>query len=643
MADPGPTESAVPPQGPAEPDVAEPLTASPTSAWERIKEHKILQWGLGYFGAALALAHSTELLSHTYHWPEIVQRIILGMLIVGLPLALTLAWYHGHKGLKGVGQGELMIASILVVIGAGLLIVLARAPGEHAEAEGAVPLADSATSTAAPRTSIAVLPFSNLTGDPTKEYLGDGMAEELINKLSRVPGLRIPARTSTFSYKGRNLDARQIAKDLQVGTLLEGSVRSAGKTLRISVQLSDAQSDSILWSHDYDRDFTDLFTLQDEVARAIVQALQVNLKGASVASVSDAQAPPTQDIEAYTLYLRSKQVGHVPTERSLRESVDLLEQAVERDPNFARAYASLALRRISIRDIGIPEPNALEDAERDAARALALDPKLASAQAILGVVQATRGDWLEADTSFRAAMAQDPGDAEIIDQYCLYLLLATGHLRQALTEIGRARRLAPAELFAVGLSMAFNSITGHDTETQKFVDLAIALGWTSEARPMQVALSGLAQRKGQYAEAADHILSIAPASLRAAGGDEVIRAVYAAFGDPAQRPAAAKALKELLPRINTDEMPLYMQVDASLLFTQLDDLDSAFEFANRNYNLRARAGGSAWSSLWTPAMRPFRRDPRFQPFVTRLKLMDYWQKHGPPDDCELKDGKLSCH
>ncbi|MES1263758.1 MAG: hypothetical protein ABUL69_05340 [Peristeroidobacter soli] len=218
-----------------------------------------------------------------------------------------------------------------------------------------------------------------------------------------------------------------------------------------------------------------------------------------------------------------------------------------------------------------------------------------------------------------------------------------GQLRQALTEIGRARRLAPAELFAVGLSMAFNQIAGNDAEARKFVDLALALGWTSEARPLQVALAGLAQRNGHYAEAADHILMNAPAGLRAAGGDEVIRAVYAAFGDSTRKPAAAKALKALLPRINTDEMPLYMQVDASLLFTELDDLDAAFEFANQNYDVRTRAAGSAWASLWTPEMRSFRRDPRFQPFATRLKLMDYWQKYGPPDDCELRSGKLSCH
>ena len=644
----GPTEGSEPQAGSAAPGDADASAQFLTNTWKRVKEHKILQWGLGYFGAALALAHGAELLGHTFHWPEIVQRLILGMLIVGLPLALTLAWYHGHKGLKGVSQGELTIASILVVIGAGLLIALVRAPSEPTAAEPAAAKPQAAlaapaksSSTAAPRTSIAVMPFANLTGDANKEYLGDGMAEELINTLSKIPGLRIPTRTSTFSYKNRGVDSKQIAEDLQVGTLLEGSVRSAGTILRISVQLSDPQSDSILWSHDYDKNFTDLFKLQDELAKDIVQALQINLKGASAASV--VQAPPTHDIEAYRLYLQARQIAQVPTEQRLHESLNLLEQAVARDPNFARAYSALALNRITLRDLGYQQPNAIEDAERDAARALALDPHQASAQAILAVVYAIRGDWLKSETGFRAAMAQEPSEAEIIGEYCLYVLVPTGHLRQAIEEIGRARRLAPVDVYAVGLSMALNAMAGRDSEALRFADLGIALGWTSDARPLQVLYAYLAERKGHYAEAADHILTMVPASLRADGADEVIRAVYAALGDPARKLAAAKALQGLLRKVDADDPGTYLWLEAPRLFTELDNLDLAFKFANQHYDQFARAGGSAWAGLWVGPMRPFRRDPRFQQYAARLKQMDYWKQYGPPDDCDLKDGKLLCH
>src|SRR5580658_10173074 len=147
-----------------------------------------------------------------------------------------------------------------------------------------------------PAHSVAVLPFANLTGDATKEYLGDGMAEEVINMLTKVPGLKVPARTSSFAYKGRYVNVRDIGKDLQVGTILEGSVRSAGTEMRITAQLINAQDGLHLWSETYDRKFTDLFKLQDELAVAIVKALQVNLNGASPESVT--QASPTKDVEA---------------------------------------------------------------------------------------------------------------------------------------------------------------------------------------------------------------------------------------------------------------------------------------------------------------------------------------------------------
>jgi adenylate cyclase len=142
------------------------------------------------------------------------------------------------------------------------------------------------------------MPFANLTGDATKDYLGDGMAEELINILTKVPGLKVPARTSSFAYKGRTTDIRQIAKDLGVGTILEGSVRAAGKRIRITAQLINAQDGLHLWSETYDEQFTDLFKLQDKLATQIASALQPNLTGTSKAI---GQAPPTQDVEAYRL------------------------------------------------------------------------------------------------------------------------------------------------------------------------------------------------------------------------------------------------------------------------------------------------------------------------------------------------------
>ena len=197
-----------------------------------------------------------------------------------------------------------------------------------------------AATPAAPRTAIAVLPFANLTGDASKEYLGDGMAEELINTLNKVQGLKVPARTSTFAYKGRNTDIRQIAKDLGVGTILQGSVRAADKRIRITAQLINAQDGLHLWSESYDEEFTDLFKLQDTLATAIMTALQPNLHAAAETAVS--QGRPTRDVEAYQLYLQGSSLADRVTEENENRAIEYFQQAIARDPKFARAYAGVA-------------------------------------------------------------------------------------------------------------------------------------------------------------------------------------------------------------------------------------------------------------------------------------------------------------
>ena len=209
------------------------------------------------------------------------------------------------------------------------------------EPAAAVAHSPSAPSPAA-RTSIAVLPLVNLTRDPEKEYFGDGMAEELINMLTRVPGLKVPARTSSFAYKTRNIDVRQIARELEVDALLEGSVRSAGDRIRLTVQLVDGKSGYHLWSQNYDRDFRDLFTLQDELASAIVQAIRNKLNG-TIDAVT--QAPPAQDLDAYQLYLRGRALMERGTQENLGRAVELLREAVTRDPGFATGERGRSERR----------------------------------------------------------------------------------------------------------------------------------------------------------------------------------------------------------------------------------------------------------------------------------------------------------
>ncbi len=526
-----------------------------------------------------------------------------------------------------------ILAAVLVIFGIVLWAV------NRGTSKQAAPV--SAASTV--RDSIAVMPFANLTGDPSKDYLGDGMSEELLNVLAKVPGLKVPSRTSSFAYKGRNTDLKQIAKDLQVGTILEGSVRSAGETIRVTAQLIDAQTDRHLWSETYDRKFTDLFQLQDDLAKAIVQALQVNLKGA--APVSVALAPPTQDVEAYRLYLQGWSLYNRSTEPEMLDAIELFKQALTRDPKFARAWSALAETRTIFMVIGYPLPHALEDAEKEATQALALDPSLASASAVLGNINAIRGNWLEAETLFRNAVSRDASDPVIRMDYSSNLLDSVGHLRQGLAERLEAYRLAPADVGAVFILATGYSLMGRDAESLKYADLAIQLGISPDVVPVPLIYANVYARSGRYSEAADRIIITLPPKLRAAGGDEVIKGVYAALKDSAGRPAASASLQSLLRKIKADDLDVNTRKIMIGEFTQLDALDLAFQFANQSLDYFARSGtvASAWGVLWLPEMRPFRRDPRFQAFVTRMGLMDYWNKYGPPDDCDLKDGKLTCH
>jgi TolB-like protein len=191
----------------------------------------------------------------------------------------------------------------------------------HAATDKPPPAAPSFATPAAPRTAIAVMPFANLTGDASKDYLGDGMAEELINTLTKVHGLTVPARTSSFAYKGRNINIRDIAKDLQVGTIVEGSVREAGQRIRITAQLINAQDGLHLWSETYDEQLTDLFKLQDKLAREIALALQPKLGGVGWAVT---RAPPTQDVEAYLLYSQAVSLVDRITPPNISRALELL-------------------------------------------------------------------------------------------------------------------------------------------------------------------------------------------------------------------------------------------------------------------------------------------------------------------------------
>lgn len=503
---------------------------------------------------------------------------------------------------------------------------------------------------AAPPNSVAVLPFANLTGDASKDYLGEGMAEELILTLAKVPGLKVPARTSSFSYAGRNTDIRQIAKDLGVGTVLEGSVRSAGNRLRISAELINARDGLHLWSQSYDEQFTDLFKLQDKLATAIMQALKINLNGAALESV--AQTPPTQDVEAYNLYLLGEALVVRPTKENADRAIGYFKQALARDPKFARAYAGIATAyRMNAAIVGDSQPGLYANAERAARQGLALDPNNTEARLALAGASGGRGQWLEEAAQDRAIeQALNPDDG-FVRSIVAGHMTAWGHVRAAVDEVDKAVALAPANPFIASAAAYYSSIDGLDADAIRYADIAVDLGYSKAAWPLWEVYARDALQAKRYPEAADTLIAglklESPDKGRAA---QIIQLVYAALSDPSERATALASRARLYPPPNGSERTATTSettacLAASFSYVLIAANDVAYDLANQCLD---ETGAAGWYpitalTLFSPELRPFRRDARFQAFATRLNFMPYWQQYGPPDDCDLKDGKLSCH
>src|SRR5438477_1782640 len=274
----------------------------------------------------------------------------------------------------------------------------------------------STTGSAVPEKSIAVLPFVNMSGNKDDEYLGDGMTEELINVLAKVPGLRVPGRTSCFAFKGRNEEGifHQIGEQLHVGTVLEGSVRKAGDKLRVTAQLVKVADGYHLWSEDYDGDVKDIFTFQSNVAKRVVDALQIQLGTDETRALTK---KPTENPEAYRLYLLGRNEFGKYSEAGWTSSIRYYEQALKLDPNYALAYCGLADTYAYMGGVVMPSKEAVVKEKEFAQKALELDPELPEAHLSLACALGGAFDWRNAQIEFDRAIELNPNLAWAYEIY----------------------------------------------------------------------------------------------------------------------------------------------------------------------------------------------------------------------------------
>ena len=377
------------------------------STWTRLRRRKVVQWGIAYAAGAWGLLQGLAYVTTTFHWPERIQQLATVALLIGLPVVLVLAWYHGDRGEHRVGRTELAILTLLFLAGGGLFWRYQHAAQTTIVATATESIAHPAV--IADDNSIAVLPFVNMSSDKEQEYFSDGLSEELLNLLAQVPQLRVIARTSSFSFKGKEADIAEIAQKLNVAHVLEGSVRKSGDTLRITAQLIRAADSSHLWSQTYDRPITDVFKVQDEIAAAVVDQLKIRLLG-------DAPKAKSTDPKAYALFLQGREASRYDA-KSIERAIALYTDALAIDPRYAPAWDGLARSYSDQIDIGIVPPTEVLPLARASIRqALASDsgyaPVYARAAWIEGVVE---GNVAAGARHVERGLALDPANLDLIE------------------------------------------------------------------------------------------------------------------------------------------------------------------------------------------------------------------------------------
>jgi serine/threonine-protein kinase len=305
--------------------------------------------------------------------------------------------------------------------------------------------------------SIAVLPFADLSPDKDQEYFCDGMTEEIIDALAKVNGFRVVARTSSFAFKGKQQDIREIGKKLNVATVLEGSVRKDGNRLRVTAQLNSVTDGYHLWSETYERELKDVFAVQDEISRAIVNTLQLKL-----ASQSKQPRPPSNNVEAYELYLQGRYHWSRWRTEGAERAIEFFQQAIGKDPKYAAAYSGVADSYVWLGFFGALPPNeAMPKARQAALKALAIDDSLGAAHTSLAYVHAFyEFDWPAAEREFRRAIQLNSGDSDAHFGYGIAYLAPLGRTDEALHEMQIARDLDPLSPITVtylGLAYFFNN------------------------------------------------------------------------------------------------------------------------------------------------------------------------------------------
>ena len=458
----------------------------------------------------------------------------------------------------------------------------------------------------APTKSIAVLPFTDMSPAKDQEYFSDGISEELLNLLSKIQDLKVISRTSSFSFKGKNLDVRKIGKDLGVANILEGSVRKSGNTIRITAQLIEVEKGTHLWSETYDREMKDVFATQDEISKMIVDILKIKLSGKQDNQPSKSF---TKNPDAYEDYLKGRYHWNTRTDEGIKKAIVYFEDAIRKDPNYAAAYSGLADTYLTLYDYELMSFDESTSKAKDAAqRALKINANLAEAHNSLAHIDLHEWKWESAEEGFRKAIALDQSYV-LAHHWFALCLTAIGKTNEAVTQMEKARELDP-------LSTRINADLGMAYLSDRRFDEAIEQEKkTLELNPKSAGarwIRGMAyQQKNMFQQA---IKDYQDALELSHNNPNFLAALGHVFASSGNTLAAHKILDTLFVVSKQESVsPFFF----ALVYTGLNDKENALKWLERSYEEKS---GSVRYLKMEPRLQSLRKEPRYIALMKKIGL-----------------------
>jgi len=597
-----------------------------------LRRRNVFRVAAAYLVVGWLVMQIVSVMTPALELPGWVDGFFAVLLMAGLPVALLLAWAFEmtpegvQKTAPVDGDAKFRPLGITDFVLMGLMVLVLAVVGFQISQGGVAPAGQPIAQTprGATTVSIAVLPFVDLSEDGDQEYFSDGISEEILNVLVRIPELGVAGRTSSFAFKNQNQDLRVIGEALGVNHVLEGSVRRSGERLRITAQLIRASDGFHIWSETYDRDLIDIFAIQDEIALAVSEQLAVSL-GLNRESLSRST---TTNIEAYDAYLQARPLFFARQEDNLRDALVLLDHAVSLDPNFAPAWVTMA-GVYSVLEYYV-EDRSIEQVRRwrragvaVARRAIQLDPNAGEAYANLGVILAYEREWEAAFESLDRALELSPNDAAVLDAVAQRFADA-GYSGLAIEYAERAVEIEPLLVYQNTLGWAY-SINPSIPAGAALAQFRIGMALKPDGRYIHLNVLYELIADGRRDDA-DTLLEQGRAGGAWRDGEyEDYRRLLDAWGESEQ------AVRALLPQLAT-----YPALNAGVI---LDDMDVVMENFT-TYSTRTLRNDLANSIVYRS---DYQSDPRWNAQIVRDGLLDLWRVRGFPPGCQaVSDDNFSC-